>query len=135
MAKSHAHIKQWKHNREFLGTISPKYADWIVTVAFYVALHAVDALLAHANVERVTSHDTRNAVLRQTNKYLKVKKHYMPLYDLSQTVRYLADPHIWVPPDQINREVLRRYLYPIEESVQKLIGQDLDLRPVELLPE
>jgi len=47
------HITQWKHNRAFLATIPPDYPDWVVTVAFYVALHAVDALLAH---DKVTSY-------------------------------------------------------------------------------
>ena len=45
MANPSKHLDQWKHNRAFSSEISGAYPDWIVTVAFYVALHAVDALL------------------------------------------------------------------------------------------
>ena len=102
---------------------------------FYVVLHAVDALLAHDNVQGVTSHDARNTVLVRTSRYQQIRKHYLPLYDLSQVVRYLADPGKWVPSEQIDQNVVTRYLYPIEKSVQKLIDQDLDLRPLVLLKE
>lgn len=132
MGTSQSHIQQWKHNREFLVTIPPKYPDWIVTTAFYVALHAVDALLYHDKVRGITKHEYRNAVLIDTNKYLGIKNAYFPLYDLSRTVRYLADPARWVPTDQIHKNVISRYLYPIEASVQNLMGAKLGLPKIEL---
>jgi hypothetical protein len=129
---SQRHIQQWKHNRSFLPLIDPPYADWIVNVAFYVALHAVDALLAHDRVTGVNSHDARNDVLMRTNRYTQIQRHYMPLYQLSRTVRYLADPRQWVPANQVESQVIKRFLYPIEKSVQNLIGADLQLDPVVL---
>lgn len=63
MADPAKHITQWKHNRAFLNSVPPAYSDWIVTVTFYVALHAVDSLLEFDNVDRVHSHETRNRVL------------------------------------------------------------------------
>lgn len=131
MADQQSHIRQWKHNRRFVGTISTEFPDWIVTGVFYVALHAVDALLAHDKVT-VTSHEARNRVVLETNRYLQVKRHYMPLYHLARTVRYLADPQVWVPLAEIEPNVLRRYLYPLEQSVQKLIGEDLKLEVLTL---
>lgn len=127
MANSQSHIRQWMHNRELLPKIPPEYPDWIVTVTFYVALHAVDALLAHDKVERVTSHDARNHVLLHTNRYRAIRSAYMPLYDLSRTVRYLANPTAWVPLEEIDRNVIARCLYPIEKSVQNLMSKDLGL--------
>lgn len=115
------HIRQWKHNRDFLGLIPPDYPDWLVTVTFYVALHAVDALLAHDGVTGVTSHDDRKRVLIYTNRYAGIQRSFLPLYDLSRTVRYLADPAKWVPSDRIQKDVIGRYLYPIEKSVQTLM--------------
>jgi len=70
-----AHIDQWKHNRDFLAKIPPEYPDWIVTVTFYTALHAVDALLSHNKVP-VTSHEERNRVLMKTNTYKAIYKSY-----------------------------------------------------------
>ena len=118
------------HNRAFLSTIQPAYPDWLVTVAFYVALHAVDALLTYDNVAGVTSHSARNETLLRTNKYLAVRKCYMPLYDLSQTVRYLADPTKWVPASEIEKNIINRLIYPIEKSVENLMKQDLKLPPI-----
>jgi len=132
MADSDNHIKQWKHNRAFLVAISPEFPDWQVTAAFYVALHAVDALLAHDRVVNVTSHQQRNGVLVVTNRYQFIWRHYQPLYQLSQTVRYLADPAEWVPADQIQQQVVNRYLHPIEQSVERLMKRDLQFPPIKL---
>ena len=99
--------------------IPPEYPDWIVTVAFYAALQAVDALLAKDNVT-VYSHEARNTTLKQTNRYEYIWKHYYPLYDLSRKVRYLAAPAQWVKHQDIDKNVLRKYLYPIEKSVKAL---------------
>ncbi len=120
------HIAQWKHNREFLLAISPDYPDWLVTVTFYVALHAVDTLLRFDKINP-TTHAFRNAVLLRTNRYMEIRGGYMPLYNLCRTVRYLADPSGWIPFARIQSDVIERRLYPIERSVQKLTGQSLSL--------
>jgi len=114
------HLNQWRHNRTFLESIDPAYPDWLVTASFYTALHVVDALLLHDHVTSVTSHDTRNRILGQTNRYKKINSHFYPLYDLSRTVRYLADHQQWVPFSKIESEVFKRFLYPSETSVRKL---------------
>lgn len=120
-----AHINQWKHNRGFLGLIEPQFPDWAVTATFYTALHAIDSLLKNDKVPGIVSHETRNRALMLTNRYLNIWKHYQPLYDLSRTVRYLAKPGKWVPWDQVETQVVKRYLSPIEDSVQKLMGANL----------
>ncbi len=134
MADSQNHIAQWKHNRDFLAQVPPQYSDWLVTVSFYVALHAVDALLAVDKVTRVNSHDARNEVLAKTNRYSAIWKLYRPLFDLSRTVRYLADPVRWVPATTIEKEVIKRYLYPIERAAQGLMKMDLKLSAIVLRP-
>ena len=81
---------------------------------------------------RVNSHDSRNNVLMQTRRYQQIWKHYQPLHDLSRRIRYLAEPAVWVPVEQIPAQVLGRYMYPLENSVQKLMGVQLNLAAVEL---
>jgi len=134
MARLQNHILQWKHNRRFLTTIAPEFPDWIATVIFYTALQAVDTLLAFDKVPAITSHETRNQVLKRTARYSFIHQRYRPLYDISQTVRYLAEPAKWTPIEQIEANIVKRYLYPIETSVQKLIGEELGLPAVTLLP-
>ncbi len=124
------HINQWRHNRAFISKIDPEFPDWAVTATFYTALHAVDALLKYDKVPRVVSHESRNKTLIQTTRYAKIWEMYQPLYDLSRTIRYLAKPQRWVPWAQIEAEVFRRYLYPLEASVQKLMKLDDGLPPI-----
>ena len=131
MESVNRHLAQWKHNREFLTRIEPKYNDWIVTVTFYAALHAVDLLLLTKN-NPVDSHTARNDTLSRTNTYSQIWKHYQPLYSLCRSIRYFANPGKWVPFDQIETQVICRYLYPIEKSVQRLTKQDFELPKIEL---
>lgn len=126
------HIQQWLHNRGFISAVPAAYGDWMITATFYTALHAVDALLAHDHVRGVVDHSSRNAVLGETRRYQQINKNYKPLYMLSRTVRYFAEPAKWVPTSEIDPKVLRGLLYPIEQSVQKLMSRNLDLTPVVL---
>jgi hypothetical protein len=126
------HIKQWHHNRAFIGRIDPDFPDWAVTATFYTALHAIDALLKHDKVMRVVSHASRNETLAKTNKYAKIWELYCPLYDMSRTIRYLAKPARWVSWPNIEGEVFRRYLYPLEASVLKLMGNADPLPPIKM---
>ena len=135
MADQLSHIRQWKHNRRFVASISAEFPDWIITGVFYVALHAVDSLLAFDKVSGVNSHESRNAVLFQTNRYAQIKRHYMPLFSLARTVRYMGNPQAWVPATRIEKDVIQRYLYPLEKSVQKLMNQDLGLSTIGVATE
>ena len=129
MANNQCHITQWKHNRLFISSIDREFHDWIVTAVFYTALHAVDALLSHDKIT-ITNHDARNLALLQANRYEFINEKYLPLYGLARSVRYFANPAKWVPASAIKKDVVERYLYPIENSVQRLMGQDLNLGPV-----
>ena len=134
MASYQQHLAQWTHNRSFLSAIaaSPRHPDWIITATFYVCLHAVDTLLVHDGVTGVNSHGTRNFTLAQTNRYANVWKCYRPLHDLSRKVRYLADPSEWVPLENIERDIFKRYFYPLERSVVRLLKQNVEFPPIVL---
>ena len=121
------HIKQWLHNRGFISRIDPDFSDWAVTATFYTALHAVDALLKHDGVRGIVNHASRNNALMRITRYAKIWKHYQPLHDLSRTIRYMANPQRWVAWPDIEGEVFRRFLYPLEKSVRKLMKEDGDL--------
>ena len=132
MASTTDHLNQWEHNRRLLTRLEPEFPDWIITVTFYVSLHAVDALLAHDNVTRIVSHDARNDTLKRVNRYQQIYRHYRPLYDLSRRVRYLAKPAEWLPAAEIETGIFGRYLYPLETSVAKLTSFDLAKPPIHL---
>ncbi len=131
--KIQSHITQWNHNRQFLQCISSQqYPDWIVTVSFYVAVHAVDALLNFDKVSSIHSHDSRNRALMKSQRYEKIWQTYGTLYNLSRTVRYFANRTDWVPQEQLMPNVITNLLYPIERSVEGLIGQKVVNSPISL---
>jgi hypothetical protein len=113
-------MTQWEHNRSLLVCIPTAYPERLVTIAFYTELQSVDALLAYDNVT-ANNHDMRNTTLKQTNRYGYIWRHYSPLYDLSREVRYLAAPSLWIPHGEVESKVLKKHLYPIEPSVEKLM--------------
>jgi hypothetical protein len=131
MATSSQHILRWKHNRELIPKIPNDYSDWIVTVVFYTALHAVEAVLAKDGLD-ITSHRDRNKLLSTTGRYEYIRKHYMQLYSLSQTTRYMVQPESWIPYKEITDNVIKRYLYPIEKSAKKLLSADFELDAIVL---
>lgn len=128
------HIKQWHHNRGFISTIDPQYPDWAVTATFYTALHAVDALFKYDKVEGVVSHEARNRTLARTSRYAKIWRNYSPLYGLARTVRYFANPAKWVSWEQVEGEVFRRFLYPLEKSVLGLMAEKDHLPAIVIKP-
>lgn len=123
MDQATRHIAQWKHNRDFLQNIPPRFNDWMIVAVFYASLHAVDTLLA-TRKDEAQDHKSRNGKLSQTRSYEKIWKSYRPLYELSRSIRYHANPAEWVAHADIEPQVITRYLYPIEKSVIKLAGLD-----------
>ncbi len=124
--KLESHIKQWLHNRALVEKIPATHPDWIVTIVFYASVHAIDAALAFDNIA-VSSHETRFKAIAMTNRMKKIGLLYHPLYNLSRTVRYTADPDLWIPPSEIDKQVIKAYLLPIENSVVNLIGRSVPL--------
>jgi hypothetical protein len=86
MATVAEHLSQAKHNQSFLETIDrPDYPDWLATVAFYKALHLVEAMFRVGN-HKTGSHLRRNNILRKH--YLSVWREYKTLYSFARLARY-----------------------------------------------
>ncbi len=115
------HKQKWLHSREFLKTIGDAYSDWMVTVMFYTALHAVETLFCFDKLEPQTSHTARNSTLKSINRYKAIWQNYRPLYDAARSTRYDADAPAWIEAQDAKGEFVRN-LYAIEKSVLKLIG-------------
>ena len=67
------------------------HLPWIGTVAFYKALHIVEAVLATKFQRHETTHHSRNRFIAGENSLTKICKHFYPLYTMSQKARYLSD--------------------------------------------
>jgi len=122
VARIQEHLAQWQHNRDFVQAIDPKYPDWIVTVALYLALHAVEALLTADGAKPRSRHQDRLQILQSEQRYQKIYESFKVLYDLSHVTRYSAQPGRWIPADQVEHRVIRELVYRIETSVRHLLS-------------
>lgn len=123
MADITAHLAQWEHNRNFIQEIPYEFSDWVVTATLYAAMHAIEALLTADAAKSRSRHQDRFEILQSEQRYQNIYVNYHVLYNLAHVTRYSADPRRWVPPSQVQTEVISNLLYPIEKSVRKLLEQ------------
>ena len=95
---------------------NPQHSDWIVTLAFYKALHAVDSYFAKKGIDRRghdKSHPERG---EQVQNYLSsIHGKYSVLYTASIMARYKAYIH---NPQDVTKLV--NYSLSIEQHIKTL---------------
>jgi hypothetical protein len=108
-----------------------QHPDWVVTVAFYTALHMVEAMFFEDLATQHTSlHIDRNKEL-QTHRYSHIWYDYRPLYSISRLARYL-EPHpgkyitcfaAHCPPSKIVTRFIDGHLANVKSKCEHIIGQ------------
>lgn len=92
MAPTEDHLEKAEHNErfaDFLYEAKPDFYDWVVTGAFYSAVHYVEAALARRQ-HHSQSHQQRDEGVRL---HLRTIYHpYRQLKDLSMRARYQLAP-------------------------------------------
>lgn len=98
MSRYQAHLKQANANLDFLGIVNnadPTRYDWQTTVAFYSALHLVNAWLCEYGARYRSHHDVKDAINPRTGRPSAVTDQayadYQALFRLSRRARYLLD--------------------------------------------
>src|SRR5882757_6004521 len=95
MPNEATHLAIANHNQDLIDLLLPRideYADWITTVAFYKALHVVEAVFSNdKSVNHGIDHYTRERILKTNNKFKQIYTNYRPLYSASLVARYLSD--------------------------------------------
>jgi len=117
-----------KHVIDFLSQKMDQFSDWVTNVAFYRALHLVEAVFARGNIDG-RDHGNRKVILSKTTRYQKIYRHYRPLYAASRIARYLQDIdgrdyHAFsdfMSSEEVEQEILGYHLKQIEQSVEKLL--------------
>lgn len=94
MPNRSSHLSKARHNEKLLiskmaSSEYSNYKDWVATVAFYTALHYVDANLARYDIHP-TSHRGRMGRNAAVSHHLrKVASKYLTLYARSRYARYV----------------------------------------------
>lgn len=138
MAGPNAHLSKAVHNIKtiaFLFTGTNK-KDWIATVAFYAALHIVDAVLYHNNrglQRHGQTHNYRERLVKYNPKFQHMWTFYWSLHNESVVARYLQlertpiDTHIdfdvRMPDDKLG-PFLKAKLGGLIQSTEGLLPRD-----------
>jgi hypothetical protein len=85
MATEAAHLLKAQHNQAFLGSLDDRFPEWLAIVAFYKAVHLVEALFARSNIHSERHHE-RNRRLQEYHPEIWVD--FRVLYDVGRLVRY-----------------------------------------------
>lgn len=116
----------WDSDDEHLG--------WFATCAFYVAVHTVEAMVfldPNSDDDHFTSHSNRNYVLRTTNRYSQVWRHYKPLQEISEVARYLVQCNNfadYMNRQQVEERVIRHYLLQLGRAADNRVNNQLFAR-------
>jgi hypothetical protein len=99
------HIRKAEHNLRHLGDLEqklPVFPDWCITVAFYVALHYVEAFFAKKSIfPQDAVHEMRNRTINNSPEpeLKKIQGRYLALYSRSKVARYNPQSHMFLAKD------------------------------------
>jgi len=90
------HIKKYEKNKELLNKEvfdihNTGYKEWVVTIAFYSALHLVEYKFYKDSKLHTGNHKARLTNVRINKAYRDIRSDYKYLYDQSIKARYTAD--------------------------------------------
>jgi hypothetical protein len=95
MSAQHLHETQWDSNHRLLILVHRTriYPDWVVTIAFYTALHSLERYFARRN-KHPKDHGDRQVILRSFEPQLgrQVVRDYLDMYSRSVLARYECIP-------------------------------------------
>ena len=128
--KDHQALAQ--HNQDTIDYLlagGDRFPDWIITVAFYKALHVIDAMFARHFDGHGVDHRIRGEYLKKDNRYRLIYRHYKALKEASSAARYLSETCVggsyktftnYATMEDVKNEFLRFRLAKLEQSVNKL---------------
>ncbi len=131
------HIQQANRNdaalKHLMGDVQ-SYSEWVTTVAFYKAVHVIEAMLFHLHGKNSHDHKSRLDTLRACNKTLY--REFRPLYVASMVARYLCDNSgngkavtyatfsDYLPSSDVVTEIVNGRLVRIEQIALNYLSKD-----------
>jgi hypothetical protein len=115
-----------------------RHSEWLAVVAFYKALHLVDAMLfCDHPCKHGGDHTERARILKVTQKYQNIYRNFRPLSAASCVARYLATDGreysafaAYLSPDQVMAVLINHHLKQVEDRVTRI----LESRGVSIAP-
>ncbi|APZ96937.1 hypothetical protein [Fuerstiella marisgermanici] len=118
---------------------SGDYPEWVTTIAFYKAVHIVEAVFAYQLGRHSNGHDDRLEQLK-SKKFQPLFTHFRPLYCASLVARYLVDfgpaklgqgrsaPQYktftdYMPTEKVMKSLVQKRLRSIEDNAVSLLSE------------
>ena len=127
-----SHIRQAKHCQATIDHLfirKESFHDWIAVVAFYKALHLVEAMFAcNPEIGHGRNHEFREDWLKRERRYAHIWNNYRPLWEAATIARYLENHGTKISTfaaymtfEEVQSRILNHHLHQIEQSVKKFL--------------
>lgn len=117
------HLRQVDHNKQLLQTFdvnSTEYLDWVVTIAFYTAVHLIEAYFADVRPQiHNTDHQKRQDAMRRVAEFKSIYNLYRELEEWSRNTRYKC----YQPKSEFVKNQVLSYLSDIEQVINGLLDE------------
>jgi hypothetical protein len=135
MSSETEHLKLALHNIEVLAYLRdrPDFCDWTATVAFYTAVHVVEAVFFHdrqrIGFSHIQNHEERERILKSIKSYQNLYKHYRPLASASVVARYLRSENQkglceYMNHSQVEDTLIKHHLGQLIKTAGRFLSPD-----------
>ncbi len=127
------HVDCTLHNLDALNYIleGDQFHDWATAIAFYAALHLVEAVLSLDNNIRCrhsNTHRDRQDTLKVVTRYRKMYKHYALLDRAARVARYAPNGppfSSYLSHDDVREKLIKGDLWQIIKTARNFLKTDL----------
>jgi len=120
MPTAEQHRRQAEHNKAFIQSFdldTSPFLDWVVTAAFYTALHLVEWYLKTKGLTGRRDHQLRDAYIARTSELQPIYADYTELKFQSEASRYEC---VRFTPNFVKNDLLPR-LHRLESHIKSLL--------------
>ena len=129
-----AHIAQANRCQKVLAYLcqgQEDLSDWAAVLAFYKALHVIEAVFAVDQNILHGRHHTQRAKYLKSKKYQDLWRSYRPLLAAARVARYLEDDkgkahatfNAYLPPGSLASQLLMPNLVVLEKTAEDFLSQ------------
>jgi hypothetical protein len=124
MASEADHIELANTNQNLIDHLigENSFHDWLTTVAFYKAVHVVEAVFDNHLHKHSHSHADREDRLKRTTRFELVFKNYLHLLNESRTFRYLLGPPGRLTIETVKSRLIYKRLYAVEQNALQFLS-------------
>ena len=124
MANELDHLRLANSNQTLIDHLISEniFKDWLITVAFYKAVHVVEAVFAEDLNVHSSGHSGRERLLDIHTKYRSMHKDYSHLLQESRIARYLLAPPTRITIEEVKSKLIYKRLYGVEQNALQFLS-------------